>query len=62
LIQVELVRLPIVKVDPQTYQQMSAGSQPRLAEHPPFQHEQDYLSSDRLTRAAHPANQMNWRI
>ena len=41
---------------------MSAGSQPRFAQHPPFQHEQDYTSPERLARASQAANQMNWRI
>ncbi len=57
-----MVRLPIVKIDPYTYQQMSAGRPQQLAQHPSFQHEQDYLSQDRLERASRPSNLINWRI
>ncbi|CAF1268341.1 unnamed protein product [Rotaria sp. Silwood1] len=62
LIEVELVRLPMVKVDPYTYQQMSSTGQQHMGQHQPFQHERDYLSRDTLARASHPSNQFNWRI
>jgi hypothetical protein len=54
-----------VKIDPFTYQQMSTGGQQQQqqsAQHPTFQHEQDYRSEDRLAHASHSTNQMNWRI
>ncbi len=41
---------------------MSAGRPQQLAQHPSFQHEQDYLSRDRSAQASHPSNQINWRI
>ncbi|CAF1414673.1 unnamed protein product [Adineta steineri] len=62
LIEVELVRLPIVKIDPYTYQQMSAGGHQQLAQHPSFQHEQIFLSGDRLVHAPYPSDEINWRI
>jgi hypothetical protein len=62
LIEVELVRLPIVKIDPYTYQQMSAGNPQLLAQHPSFQHEQDYFSRHRSAQPFHPSTQIDWRI
>jgi hypothetical protein len=62
LIEVELVRLPVVKIDPQTYEQMSANGQQQLIQHPTFQHEQEYLSGNRSTQSTNEANQINWRI
>ncbi len=62
LIEVELVRLPIVKIDPETYRQMSAGGPQRLDQHPSFQHEQEYLSRHRSGQASHPTTQLDWRI
>jgi hypothetical protein len=62
LIEVELVRLPVVKIDPQTYQQMTANGQGQLSQHPTFQHEQEYLSGNRSTRTNNDTNQINWRI
>lgn len=53
VIEVELVRLPVVKIDPQTYAQMSAAGQQQLLQDPAFQHEQDYLSA---------TNRIDWRI
>ncbi|CAF1106585.1 unnamed protein product [Rotaria magnacalcarata] len=62
LVEVELVRLPVVKIDPHTYQQMSAVGQQKLTQHPSFQHEQDYLSGDKLVHASRTSNPINWRI
>jgi hypothetical protein len=62
LIEVELVRLPVVKIDPQTYQQMSADGQQQLMQHPTFQHEQDYLTGNTSARTTQDVNQINWRI
>jgi hypothetical protein len=62
LIEVELVRLPVVKIDPHTYQQMSAANPQQLSQHPSFQHEQNYLSRNRSANALHPSNQFDWRI
>ncbi len=62
LIEVELVRLPVVKIDPQTYEQMSAEGQQQLIQHPSFQHEQEYLSGNPSTRSNNEASQINWRI
>jgi len=61
LIEVELVRLPIVKIDPQTYQQMSAQGPQQLAQHPPFQHEQTLLATHRPNIPI-PTNPIDWRI
>jgi hypothetical protein len=33
-----------------------------LAQHPSFQHEQDYLSRQRSGQAPHPSSQLDWRI
>ena len=59
----ELVRLPIVKIDPVTYQQMSATNPQQLSQHPPFQHEQDYLASMDRSRQMPPTSstQLDWR-
>ncbi|CAF0869356.1 unnamed protein product [Rotaria sordida] len=62
LVEVELVRLPMVKIDPYTYQQMSIGGQQQLGQYQTFQHERDYLSGDSLAHASHPSNQFKWRI
>ncbi len=62
LIEVELVRLPVVKIDPRTYEQMSAGGQQQLLQTPTFRHEQDYLSGNRSAQTAYNTNQINWRI
>ncbi|CAF1289970.1 unnamed protein product [Rotaria sordida] len=62
LIEVELVRLPVVKIDPQVYEQMSAGGQQQLREHPTFQHEQDYLARNRSSSTTQDSNQLDWRI
>lgn len=62
LVEVELVRLPIVKIDPDTYQRMSVGGQEQLVQNPPFQHEQDYVSGDHLAQASQSSNRINWRI
>lgn len=52
LIEVELIRLPIVKIDPQTYQQMSA-----------INPQQDYLSSNlHSTQIPPTSSQLDWRI
>ena len=59
----ELVRLPIVKIDPTTYQQMSAMNPQQLSQHPSFHHEQDYLSSNIQSRQIPPTStQLDWRI
>ena len=62
LIEVELIRLPVVKIDPRTYEQMSAAGQQQLIQHPTFQHEQEYLSGKQSTRFNNEANQVDWRI
>lgn len=62
LIEVELVRLPVVKIDPQTYEQMSAAGQQQLIQHPTFQHEQDYLSGKKSTHSNNQSNLLDWRI
>ncbi len=41
---------------------MSAGNPQQLAQHPSFQHEQDYLSRNRPGQATYPSSQMDWRI
>ena len=62
LIEVELVRLPVVKIDPHTYEQMSAAGQNQLMQTPSFEHERDYLTGNRSARATNEANHINWRI
>lgn len=62
LIEVELVRLPVVKIDPQVYEQMSAGGQERLSQHPMFQHEQSYLRNNQTRTPSQPYNDIDWRI
>ena len=62
LIEVELVRLPVVKIDPQTYEQMSAAGQDQLTRSSPFRHEQEYLSRGHSTDASQSSNQIHWRI
>jgi hypothetical protein len=51
-----------VKIDPRTYEQISANGQQQLIQHPTFQHEQEYLSGNRSAYSANEANQINWRI
>ena len=62
VIEVELVRLPVVRVDPQTYQQMSAGGQNSLVQNQMFQHEQDYFKGNRSKQADKSGSQIDWRI
>ncbi len=62
VIEVELVRLPVVKIDPQTYQQMSAAGEQQLSQHPSFQHEKDYISGKTSSPKPSNTNQVNWRI
>lgn len=51
-----------MKIDPQTYEQMSAAGQDQLVQHPTFQHEQDYLTGRKSTRSTNQSNQIDWRI
>ncbi|CAF1120991.1 unnamed protein product [Adineta steineri] len=63
LIEVELVRLPVVRIDPQTYQQISAGGEEQILQHPSFQHERNYLSGNNSSnRTNNDSNRINWRI
>ena len=63
LVEVEVTRLPLVKIAPETYAQVTAGGQEQLAEHPAFQHEQDYFTDDSATSASQRANNnIDWRI
>jgi hypothetical protein len=41
---------------------MSAANPQQLAQHPSFQHEQNYMSQNRSTNAFNPSNQFDWRI
>lgn len=59
VIEVELVRLPVIKVDPQAYEQMSAAGRQQLAQNPTFQHEQQYLSRN---QSNNETTQLDWRI
>ncbi|CAF3809623.1 unnamed protein product [Rotaria sp. Silwood1] len=62
VIEVELVRLPVVKIDPQVYEQMSAAGQQQLMRNPPFQHEQNYVSGNRSATTPNDENGIDWRI
>ncbi|CAF2520180.1 unnamed protein product [Rotaria sp. Silwood2] len=62
VIEVELVRLPVVKIDPQAYEQMSAAGQQQLIQHPTFHHEQNYLSGNRSASPSPDESQIDWRI
>ena len=66
LIEVELVRLPIVKIDPYTYQQMATGGHEQLTQHPSFQHEQNLFFGNRdrsrIAQESESSTDINWRI
>ncbi|CAF2979026.1 unnamed protein product [Rotaria socialis] len=62
LIEVELVRLPVVKIDPQAYEKMSAAGQEQLMQNPTFQHEQEYLLRNRAAQKNQDSNKIDWRI
>ncbi|CAF1407614.1 unnamed protein product [Adineta ricciae] len=62
IIEVELVRLPVVKIDPQQYQQMTVNGSLDAMRYPQFQHEQQYFSRNRPARSATSSDQINWRI
>jgi hypothetical protein len=44
------------------YQQLSAGGQQQLIQHPTFRHEQDYISRNRSPNTSYDSKPINWRI
>lgn len=62
LVEVELIRLPVVKIDPQVYQQITSRGEEQLVQHPMFQHERNYLRNQQTERTSQPNNDIDWRI
>ncbi|CAM4754814.1 unnamed protein product [Rotaria magnacalcarata] len=59
IIEVEPVRLPVIKIDPYKYNQMSSAEKQRLMQHAPFQHEPQYLSRNQSSRTSYDSDKMN---